>query len=173
MQVLQGISQNMNKVAANGAAEDFSRMGLQLAQLQSLVREEIQAATAERVSGIIQKLESQEPLNPEEKDMVGLWIVGDAEGYIKMEDDFREWQEEFRRLGRVLETYEGRGSSPQTLVELHGVLEDAVRVISDISCFLEKKERLERFQTAINNVNPEDGKFLASMLKAKLASANI
>jgi len=148
-------------------------MGSELAQLQSLVREEIQATTADDIAGIIKKLENQESLTPEENDLVGLWLVGDAEGYVKMEDDFGEWQEEVSRLSRVLESYEGRESSPQALVELHGLLEDAVRVIADISHFLEKKERLERFHAAINNTTPEDARFLASMLKAKLASAEM
>jgi hypothetical protein len=170
MEVLQKISQSMNRVAGSGASEDFSRVGSELAQLKGKVREEIQAATADEITKIIRKLENQENLSPEERELVGLWLVGDAEGYTKMEDDFGEWQEEFRRLSRVLETYEGRDPSPQTLVELHGLLEDAVRVIADISHFLEKKERLERFHAAINSVTPEDAKFLASMLKAKLSS---
>jgi len=170
MHVLQGISQTMNNVAGSGASEDFTRVGSVLAQLQGKVREEIQAATAEKITGIIQKLENQENLSLEEKELVGVWLVGDAEGYTKMEDDFEEWRQEFRRLSRVLETYQGRDPSPRTLVELYGVLEDAVRVIADISYFLEKRERVERFHAAINNVSPEDGKFLASMLKAKLNS---
>ena len=173
MHVLQRISQTMSRMAGSGASEDFSRVGAELAQIQSQVREEIQAATAEKITGIIRKLENQESLNPEERDLVGVWVVGDAEGYTKMEDDFQEWLEEIRRLGRVLETYEGRDASPQTLVELHGVLDDAVRVIADISYFLEKKERLERFHAAINNVSPGDGKFLASMLKAKLSGGDM
>ncbi len=139
MQVLQGVSQRLNRVAGSSASEDFSRVGSELAQLQSLVREEIQATTADDIAGIIRKLENQESLTPEENDLVGLWLVGDAEGYVKMEDDFGAWQEEIRRLSRVLETYEGQEPSPQALVELHGLLEDAVRVIADISHFLEKK----------------------------------
>ena len=173
MQLLQGIAQSMNRVAGSGASEDFSRVGLELAQLKGKVREELQAATALYLTRIIQKLEDRELLSPREREVVSLWIVGDAEGYTKMENDFREWQAEFRRLSGVLERYEGQELSPPALVELQGVLEDAVRVTADISNFLEKKERIERFHQDINNFTPEDAKFLISMLKSMLYSPEL
>jgi len=160
----------MNRVAGSGASEEFSRVGLELAQLKGKVREELQAATALDLTRIIQKLEDREILSPQEREVVSLWIVGDAEGYTKMENDFRDWQEEFRRLSGVLEGYEGQELSPPSLVELQGVLEDAVRVTADIANFLEKKERIERFHQDINNFTPEDAKFLVSMLKSMLYS---
>jgi hypothetical protein len=160
----------MNRVAGSSASEEFSRVGSVLAQIKGMVREELQVATTDDITKILKKLESQETLTPPEKDLVGLWVVGDAEGYTKMEDDFGEWQKEFRRLSGVLQTYEGHTPSPQTLVEVHGVLEDAVRVTADLFYFLEKKERVERFHSSINNLTPDDGKFLASMLRSMLTS---
>lgn len=173
MQLLQGISRSMNRVAGSGASEDFSRVGSELTQIKGKVREEIQALTADDIARITQKLENQELLSPKERELVGLWVVGDAEGYTKMENDFGQWQEEFRRLSDVLETYEGQEPSPQTMVEVHGVLEDAVRITADISHFLEKKERVERFHSAINNMTPDDAKFLVSMLKSMLSSPDM
>jgi hypothetical protein len=173
MQFFQGISRSMKSVAGSGASEDFSRVGSELVQLKAKVREEIQSTTAEEITKILKKLENAEPLSPPEKDLVALWVVGDAEGYTKMEDDFGEWQDEFRRLSGVLESYEGQTPSAQTLVEMHGVLEDAVRVTADISHFLEKKERVERFHSAINNLTPDDAKFLASMIKSMLNSPDM
>ena len=173
MQVLQGIFQSMKSVSGSSSMDDFARVSSELVQLKNKVREELQAATAEDVTKILKKLANQELLTPEERNLVELWIVGDAEGYTKMENNFGQWQEELRRLGGVLESYAGQASSPQTLVEVHGVLEDAIRLTADISYFLEKKERVERFQSAINNLTPEDAKFLASMLKSMMSSAEM
>jgi hypothetical protein len=159
----------MRGVSGDGVAEDFSRVGAALVKAKAKVREDLQAMTAGEIFNILKKLEKKELLTPEERNLVGLWVVGDAEGYTKMEDDFREWQEEFRRLSGVLESYAGQEPSPQTLVEAYGVLEDATRVAADISFFLEKKERVERFNAAINNLTPDDAKFLASMLKSMLS----
>ena len=173
MQVLQGIFQSMKSVSGSSSMDDFARVSSELVQLKNRVREELQAATAEDVAKILKKLANRELLTPEERNLVELWIVGDAEGYTKMENNFGQWQEELRRLGGVLESYAGQASSPQTLVEVHGVLEDAIRLTADISYFLEKKERVERFQSAINNLTPEDAKFLASMLKSMMSSAEM
>jgi hypothetical protein len=113
MQVLQGISQSMKSVSGSSSMDDFARVSSELVQTRDKVREELQAATADAVTKILKKLGSQELLTPEERNLVELWIVGDAEGYTKMENNFGEWQEEFRRLGGVLESYAGQASSPQ------------------------------------------------------------
>jgi hypothetical protein len=173
MQDLQGISQSMKSVAGRGSMDDFARVGSALAQLKNTVREELQAATGKDVTNILQKLAHQELLTSEERNLVELWIVGDAEGYLKMEREFDVWQIELRRLGDVLESYVGQAPTPQTLVEVHGLLEDAIRLTADISNFLEKKERVERFQSALNNLTPDDAKFLAGMLKSMMNSAEM
>jgi hypothetical protein len=170
MQVLQGISQSMKSVSGSSSMDDFTRVSSELAQIRDKVREELQAATTEEVAKILQKLAHQELLTPEERNLVELWIVGDAEGYTEMENNFAEWQEEFRRLSGVLESYAGQSASPQTLVEVHGALEDAIRHAADISYFLEKKDRVERFRSAINNLTPDDTRFLAGMLKSMMLS---
>ena len=172
MQILQGISQSMKSVSGSSSLDDLTRVSSDLVQVKDKVREELQAATAEDITRILKKLENQELLTPDEKNLVGFWLVGDAEGYTKMENDFSEWQEEFRRLGSILESYEGQSPSPQTLVELHGVLEDAIRVAADISFFLEEKDRVERFNSAINNLTPDDAKFLASMIREMMAKSD-
>ena len=173
MELLQGISGSMKKAAGSSSLDDYTLVSSELVQLKDKVREALQAATAEDVTNILKKLANQELLTPEERNLVGLWIVGDAEGYTRMENDFGEWQEEFRRLGGVLESYAGQTTSAQTLVEVHGVLEDALRLTADISYFLEKKQRVERFNSAINNLTPDDAKFLAGMLKSMLSKQDM
>ena len=173
MTILQGISQSMKTLAGSNNAEDFSRMGAVLAQLKGKIREEMQAATAGDITKILKKLEAGQSLTPEEKDNVGLWVVGDAVGYTKMENDFQHWLTEFKRLGGALEAYEIQDKSPQMLMEMHGLLEDAVRVAADLANFLEKKERVERFSEAINNLTTDDTKLLGEILKSMLTRSDM
>ncbi|HEX9883132.1 MAG TPA: hypothetical protein VGA79_04120, partial [Desulfobaccales bacterium] len=63
--------------------------------------------------------------------------------------------------------------SVQEMVELHGVLEDAVKVADNVAHFLEDKERIQRFDEAINNLSSADNKLIADFLKAKLISPDI
>ena len=109
-------------------------------------------------------------MNEAEKQTVKLWVVGDAEGYIKMENNFQDWLKEYRRLLDIIADWEGKTGSVQELVEVHGVLEDAIKVADDVAHFLEDRERVARCETALSNLNAEDNKFIAGMLKSMLAS---
>lgn len=173
MQLLQGIARSIGDVNSSAASEEFNRLGAALVQLKEKIREEIQTATAGDIAEILKKLKDNEPLSPQEKETVGLWVVGDAAGYTKMEDDYPEWLAEFQRLGGVLAAYEGKEDSPRNLVEAHGLLEDAIRVAADLAYFLEKKERVDRFAQAINNLTREDARYLVDILKAMLSRTDM
>jgi hypothetical protein len=173
MQGFQEISQSMKGVSSSSTMDDFARVSSELVQLKNKVREELQAATAEDITKILKKLADGELLTPEERNLVELWIVGDAEGYTEMENNFGQWQEEFRRLSDLLDSYGGQSSSPQTLVEVHGLLEDAIRLTADIFFFLEKKDRVEHFRSSIDNLTPEDARFLGDMLKSMMSSVEM
>ena len=119
MQLLQGIYQSMKGISGDSSQDDLTRVSAGLVQAKDKVREELQASTAEDLTSIIKKLKKQELLTPEERNLVGFWIVGDAEGFTKMEEDFNEWQEEFRRLSGLLETYAGQ--DPFQDLHHHGI----------------------------------------------------
>jgi hypothetical protein len=61
------------------------------------------------------------------------------------------------------------------LLELKGILEDAVRVAHDIANYLEKQERVERFDAITSDQaswTREDRQRLAGLLLGKLESPN-
>ncbi len=70
----------------------------------------------------------------------------------------------------VIAAWEGKTGSVQELVEVHGVLEDAIKVADAVAHYLEDRERLARCENAMSNLNAEDNKFIAGMLKSMLAS---
>jgi hypothetical protein len=66
--------------------------------------------------------------------------------------------------------WEGKTGSIQELVEVHGVIEDAIKVADDVAHYLEDRERVARCEAALSNLNAEDNKFIAGMLKSLLTS---
>jgi hypothetical protein len=170
MEILQGVSQAMAGAQATNTADAFSQLGYDLGKLRGRVREKLQLETSAAMRSIIQKLEKNQPLTPEEQSQVRLWVVGDAEGYVKMEQTLNEWLAEYKRLAGVIEDYAGRPESLLGLVDLHGILEDAAQVANNVARFLDDKERLKRFDAAINNLSATDGKLIADILRDKLAS---
>jgi hypothetical protein len=170
MQFLEGLSQKMTNAAAGNSAEDYSGISAKLVQSRDRARELLQDLTAQQIKPLIGKLENNQPLTLEEKDLIRLWVVGDAESYAKMEDDYQEWRQEFQRLSQVVAAQEGKKPSLPELLTTYGVLVDAVRVAADIQFFLENKERVQRFEKAVQNLEAADARLLADLLKAKLAS---
>ncbi len=170
MEFVKGMSEMMEKIAASAASEDFSQVGRNLVGARDRAREDLQEATAREMRPIIKKLENNEPLTDAEKNLVRLWMVGDAEAYTRLEDDYREWLDEFRRLSRALKEAEGQQGSVPELLNAYGLLEDAVRVAADIQFYLEEKERVAKFEQAVKALDKADSKLLASILKEKLSS---
>jgi DNA-binding FadR family transcriptional regulator len=172
MEYLNGMSQAMKQAQADNTSESYGYVATQLVQSKNAIREAIEQATAEAVAAIIGKLENNQPLDEAEKQTVKLWVVGDAEGYVKMENNFQEWLAEYRRLLEVIAAGEGRTGSVQELVAMHGVLEDAIKVADAVAHFLEDRERVTRCTKALSNLTTEDNKFIAGMLKSMLASTD-
>jgi DNA polymerase I-like protein with 3'-5' exonuclease and polymerase domains len=164
------MSQAMKQAQADNTSESYGYVATQLVQSKNAIRQAIEQATAEAIAAIIGKLENNQPLDEAEKQTVKLWVVGDAEGYVKMENNFQEWLAEYRRLLDVIAAVEGQTGSVQELVEVHGVIEDAIEVANDLAHFLEDQERVARCAKALSNLSAEDNKFIAGMLKSMLAS---
>jgi hypothetical protein len=170
MESLSGVSQMIAVAAASAAADKFSEAGRALVKARDQIREEVQKLTASSMKPIIHKLEKNQPLSLEEKDLVRAWIVGDAAAFTKKENDYRKWLEEFRRLGEALRNQETLPTSLLDLMEVHGTMEEAVRLAGDIQFFLEEKERVARFEQAIQNLSASEAELLAGILQEKLSS---
>jgi hypothetical protein len=170
MEYLKGVSRAMKQAQADDTSESYGYVATALVKSKNHIRQAIEQATAEAVAAIIGKLENNQPLNDAEKQTVKLWVVGDAEGYVKMENNFQDWLEEYRRLLDIIADWEGKTGSVQELVEVHGVIEDAIKVADAVAHFLEDRERVARCEAALNNLNAEDNKFIAGMLKSMLSS---
>ncbi len=170
MDMMKGISHVMEKAKEEIFSGSFMKAAGVLSDSKLAVREELQGETAEKVRGIIAKLKGTEPLTSEDIAYIKLWIVGDAESYTKMENDFESWLSEFQRLKTVLSGYEERQLETSELFKLQGILEDAVRVASDIGNYLEKKERITKFEEAVKDPASLDRKILEHVLNMKLVS---
>ena len=123
---------------------------------------------------IIRKLESNESMTLQDIALIKIWIVGDAMGYEKMENNFQDWLTEYKRLAIALAEYEIKNCSPEELMEFHGILEDATRLSYDLSNYLEKHDRVKKFQASVAHGIDEKGRaLLLNMLSAKLNSPEV
>ena len=170
--MLKGLTGIMNQARASMAGGDFQKAGTALSDAKSAIREEIQSKTAADIADLIDKLGTGETLTPQEVDLVKFWIVGDAESYTKMENNFDDWLAEYERLQNTIGAYENRECSLKELFNLQGILEDAVRVDYDIANFLEKRERIRRFESAVEDgLDKHEKDVFVRVLKDKLQAS--
>jgi hypothetical protein len=170
MEYLKGMSRAMQQAQADNTSESYGYVATALVKSKNDIQQAIEQATAGVVAAVIGKLENNQPLTEDEKKTVKLWVVGDAEGYVKSENNFQDWLQEYRRLMDVITDWESNTASIQELVEIHGVLEDAIKLADAVAHYLEDRERVARFENAMTSMNAEDNKFIAGMLKSMLTS---
>jgi hypothetical protein len=152
----------------------FQQAGNALSTAKNRVREELQEKTSTEMKLIISKLQSSDAMAPQDIDLIKIWIVGDAMGYEKMENNFQDWIAEYKRLETALAQYEIKECSPEELMEFHGILEDATRLSYDLSNYLEKHDRVKKFQAAVaHGIDDKGRNLLLNMLSAKLNSPEV
>ena len=144
-----------------------------LTDLEDHIREQIQSVTQPKIETIIKKLKSDSEINDADLMMVRLWIVGDAQGYIEMENDYRGWLLELNRLFGVIEDLKSEELDLEKMYNLSGTVRDTNRVIADIVFFRQQHERVKNYENASQNLNSENKHILADILQNKLDAADM
>jgi hypothetical protein len=144
---------NVTRTMANARAamtdSAFQQAAAAVSNAKSAIREESQEKTSPEMEEILDKLQSGDPLTNQEVGLIRAWVIGDAESYTKMENSFQDWLSEYDRLEATLADYEKRECSSEELLKLYGILEDAARISYDIANFLEKQDRISKFESAV------------------------
>jgi hypothetical protein len=166
---------NVTKVMADArrAMTDgaFQQAASLVSDAKNVVREEMQRKTSSKVEAIIGSLQSGDPITAGDVALVKEWIVGDAKSYTEMENNLEDWLSEYDRLEACLARYENKDCTSDELAQLQGILEDATRISYDIATFLEKQERMKRFDAAVaDGLDNVERETLARVLAEKLRS---
>jgi len=170
---LQDVNKVMKNALANMSNDAFQQVGSVLNNNKNEIREVIQKETSTEIKNIIDHLKNKRAISTEELELIKLWIVGDAESYIKMENNFQDWLQEFKRLKMVLKEYDNKECSLNDLFELRGILKDAIRISYDIANFLDNKERIAKFEKAASDISNIDVNVLIGILTAQLQSPDL
>lgn len=159
--------------ALNNMSEgNFEKTASLLNDNRDMVKEELKKQTSDKINAIISKLSGNEQITPEEISLIELWIVGDAESYTQLEDSYHDLVEEYKKLANALTAYENKDCQMDDLFKLLGLLEDASHISYNIADYLEKKNRISNFKSAIAEGFDQDKKaFLIDFLSGKLRSS--
>jgi len=151
----------------------YQKLATILNNSKSQLREYMQNITRNDTSKIIQKLESGRDITPEELKLIKLWLIGDAEYYTKLENNYNDWLNELKRIIGEIQRISETEESLDTINSLIAMLEDGIRVVHDIIFLLEKKERIKAFEESTQQLDKSEREVLVRLLRGKLTSKDI
>ncbi len=150
----------------------YWKLSTTLQETESQLREYIQEITKNEISQIIEKLKSNRPLNKQELEYIKLWIVGDADYYVKFENNYNDWVVELKRLMVEINQCNSENLSFKEASKLRAIVLDGIRVLGDIVFFIKQKERLRNFAESTEEINDEERNLLIRLLEGKIRSPN-
>ncbi|VAX35744.1 hypothetical protein MNBD_UNCLBAC01-204 [hydrothermal vent metagenome] len=147
------------------------KLSTTLQELEGDLREYIQEITKSEIEKVISKLENNTILDAEDIDYIKLWIVGDADYYVKMENNYNDWIEEMKRIVGEMNKEDFFTLDFKASSKLRAMSLDGIRVLGDIMFFLKQKERIKNFSESTQKIDPQERNLLIRLLKGKISSA--
>ncbi len=144
-----------------------------LMELRNDLKKTIHENFKEPVERCIIKLRKNEDLSPLEMQMIEKWLVGDAEYYIKLENNLMDWLTECKRLCTVIVSYysdEEIDIDDDKLYDLSAYLTDLQGTLDDILRYYQAMNRIDQFKKFVETktLTYETKKSLADMMERRL-----
>lgn len=162
----------------NGAFEakdrsSYEKIENSFDRFEAGLRERIQALTTQAMTGVVKKIKSGGCLDEKDTELVRLWVLGDAESYVKAENNFNDWLSELQRIVAEISVKTDAQPDAEKAFYLRGLLQDGQRLVEDIVWFLEKKERVARFIKPGQTLDPQERELLARYLIEQIQSPGV
>jgi hypothetical protein len=148
--------------------ENYSHLAAQLQDLNALAARMLRSHVASQ--SILTKLQQGASLMPDELATLRSLIVGDADEYLKYDDDFEQAKAE---LTKVLDEIRGLGTpdtDPEALKHLRVLCREASSALTPVLHYLEQKERVRNFEQHTQGpLSAEAARILAGIVKGLAA----
>jgi hypothetical protein len=145
-------------------SEGYEALLEQLEELHSLTQESVRARSDRGT--IAKKLESGDALTPDEMNSLKLMLVGDADYYMKYDEDFDRSEGELKKIVDNIRSLQAGELDADAAMHLGVLCREACSVAKPTAFYLEQKERLHKFEEATRDgIDRETGKMLADILR--------
>jgi len=150
-------------------SEGYETLSEQFEELEAFARESFQNHTDYK--SLLHKLENGAPLTPDELKTLKLLMVGDADYYLKYDDDFDRCESELKKIVEGIRSLQSSRLDMDGLMHLRVLCREACSVARPTAFYLEQKERVRKFDEATRGgIDRESGQFLASIIKTMMNS---
>jgi len=144
----------------------------QIDALEGLARETFQAKLENMYLPILAKLEEGESLTAAEHNILELLVVGEAEYYLKYENELEHWRGELKRLIEEIKKQRAEGLEEiDGLMRLRALCREAMRILPDMTYYFREKERIRKFEEMTKGaIDVETRRSLANLIKEMMES---
>lgn len=168
-EAIQNLKVTASAALASECVQEFTDFEKYVNEVEAYVRETQQAMWADEAKATVKNLETGRPLTPADLDIIRMFLISDAVSYLEHENNYGDWK---RELTRLMDDLARRANTVDrdTIGDLRGVLKDAIRLVPDIRNYLDEKQRVAKFEDAINTLDDASRKMLARLMNEQLTS---
>ena len=157
-----------SKCAAGDTVENYSLLRSQLEELDTQVAQVLRAHTGQQ--SLIAKLQDGKPLTADEMKTLRSLIIGDAEYYLKYDDDFDRSKNDLGKIIDEIRRLKLSGDEPETLMHLRVLCREAASALVPTLHYLEQRERVRKFEEHTRGpLDPDAGRVLARIIKGMMS----
>jgi CHASE3 domain sensor protein len=124
--------------------ENYSHLAAQLQELDSLAARSLRSHAASQP--ILTKLQQGASLTSDELNTLRSLIVGDADQYLKYDDDFEQAKTELGKILDEIRALASPDSNLDSLMHLRVLCREAGSALGPVLHYLEQKERVRNFE---------------------------
>jgi hypothetical protein len=153
-----------DRCSAAETTDSYSALNEQLWELNSLLGQSLQSHVS--YQPILTKLQNGTALTTDELKALRSLIVGDADQYLKYDDDFERSKRELGRILDQIRTLQSKNFDLEALIHLRVLCREASSALAPAMHYLEQKERVQRFEEHTRGPLDQDaGRVLAGIIK--------
>jgi hypothetical protein len=144
--------------------ENFNHLAAQLQELETLAGRTLRSRVD--CQPVLAKLQKGTSLTPDELQTLRSLIVGDADQYLKYDDDFEEAKTELGKILDEIRTLASADSSLDSLMHLRVLCREASSALGPVLHYLEQKERVRNFEQHTRDpLSPDAARILAGIVR--------
>ena len=151
------------------SSEGYEALGEGLEELETAAKKSFETHTDYKT--VLGKLEKGLPLTSDEMDTLKLLLVGDADYYLKYDDDFERSESALKAIVESIRKMQAGPLDVDGLMHMRVLCHEASAVARPTAFYLEQKERVRKFEEATRDgIDAKSGQFLANIIKEMMSS---
>jgi hypothetical protein len=153
-------------------SDNYGYLGDQIEDLEGQAREAFQSKMD--FASLVPKLKAGTPLTPADLTTLELLLVGDAEYFVKYENEFDHWKGQIKQLLGDISNMQSSDLDVDGLMHLRALCREVSRVLPAVVYYLDQRERASKFKEATRDpIDPQACRALAEIVERMLSSAKM